>query len=72
MIKSTKNANQHTPIIAITSFENREVTERGTLFSSVLVKPVDKTDVFNVLKRLGFAVTAAKNKSEGGEEPAAV
>jgi serine/threonine-protein kinase RIM15 len=64
MIKSTKNANQDTPIVAITSSESPEVTERGTLFSSVLVKPVEKAGVFDVLKKLGFAVTAAKTKNE--------
>lgn len=37
MIKSTKNANQQTPIVAVTSYELKDVqlSEEGTMFSAV-------------------------------------
>ena len=37
MIKSTKNANQDTPIVAVTSYELKDVqlSEQGTVFSAV-------------------------------------
>ena len=57
MIKSTNNANQNTPIVAVTSYaahERTHITEEGTLFNAVLTKPVSKADVLNVLTKLGF------------------
>ncbi|POW09583.1 hypothetical protein PSTT_06766 [Puccinia striiformis] len=53
MIKSTQNPNALTPIVAVTSFESY-VSEQGTLFAALLTKPVNKKDVLNVMKRLGF------------------
>lgn len=53
MIKSTQNPNASTPIVAVTSFESY-LSEQGTLFSALLAKPVNKKDVLNVMKRLGF------------------
>ncbi|KNZ45695.1 AGC protein kinase [Puccinia sorghi] len=54
MIKSTQNPNALTPIVAVTSFESYYVSEQGTLFAALLTKPVNKKDVLNVMKRLGF------------------
>lgn len=67
MIKSTNNANQNTPIVAVTSYAAHErihITEEGTLFNAVLTKPVSKTDVLNVLTKLGF-VTKTKSTHTG-------
>lgn len=65
MIKSTNNANQNTPIVAVTSYaphERSHITEEGTLFNAVLTKPVSKADVLGVLTKLGFV---AKTKAPG-------
>lgn len=65
MIKSTKNANQNTPIVAVTSYaahDQLRITEEGTVFNAVLTKPVNKTEVLGVLTKLGFiAKTKATN-----------
>ena len=39
MIKSTKNANQQTPIVAVTSYElkDAQLSEEGTMFSAVSI-----------------------------------
>lgn len=75
MIKSTKNANQNTPIVAVTSYaahERTHITEEGTLFNAVLTKPVSKPDVLNVLTKLGFVAKAKPAVSKAVESPAAV
>ncbi|PLW36391.1 hypothetical protein PCASD_13722 [Puccinia coronata f. sp. avenae] len=59
MIKSTQNPNALTPIVAVTSFESYYVSEQGTLFAALLTKPVNKKDVLNVMKRLGFGARQA-------------
>lgn len=72
MIKSTNNANQNTPIVAVTSYAAHErihITEEGTLFNAVLTKPVSKADVLNVLTKLGF-VTKTKPAPTTGESSA--
>jgi len=72
MIKSTKNANQNTPIVAVTSYAAQDqphVTEEGTVFNAVLTKPVNKTDVLNVLMKLGFK---AKTKTTANQTAAPI
>lgn len=73
MIKSTKNANQNTPIVAITSYElnNLPIQQQNTIFSAILQKPVNKTVILDVLKKLGFQTVGAptKRKSEGAATP---
>lgn len=59
MIKSTQNPNAQTPIVAVTSFESY-VSEQGTLFAALLGKPVEKKDVLEVMKRLGFVARQTK------------
>lgn len=71
MIKSTNNANQNTPIVAVTSYaahERAHITEEGTLFSAVLTKPVSKTDVLNVLTKLGFVAKTKMGVTSVTEE----
>ncbi|KAH9814655.1 RIM15-related serine/threonine-protein kinase [Melampsora americana] len=65
MIKSTQNANAHTPIVAVTSFESFIVApsdSEGTLFAALLGKPVGKKDVLDVMKRLGFGARQTKKQ----------
>lgn len=73
MIKSTKNANQNTPIVAVTSYAPRDqtsITEEGTVFNAVLTKPVNKTDILQVLTKLGFiAKTKHTNTTASGTAP---
>lgn len=66
MIKSTNNANQNTPIVAVTSYaahERTSVTEEGTVFNAVLTKPVSKADVLSVLTKLGFVAKTSSAKA---------
>lgn len=80
MIKSTNNANQNTPIVAVTSYaahERTHITEEGTLFNAVLTKPVSKADVLNVLTKLGFiaktkAITPATAEATVSDDKAEV
>lgn len=57
MLRSTANPNQDTPIIAATS--DQSVTEEGTLFSAVLSKPFQKTDLLRCLAKAGFTLSCA-------------
>jgi len=68
MIKSTKNANQQTPIVAVTSYElkDAQLSEEGTMFSAILQKPVTKNDVLQTMKRLGFATKSQTSNSISG------
>lgn len=71
MIKSTKNANQNTPIVAVTSYaahDQPHLTEEGTVFNAILTKPVNKTDVLNVLTKLGFKAKP-KNANQQNAAP---
>jgi len=70
MIKSTKNANQQTPIVAVTSYElkDAQISEEGTMFSAILQKPVTKNDVLQTMKRLGFATKSQTSSSISGNK----
>lgn len=71
MIKSTNNANQNTPIVAVTSYaahDQLRITEEGTLFNAVLTKPVNKKDVLDVLSKLGF-IAKTKTTSQTPSAP---
>ncbi|GAA94691.1 uncharacterized protein L969DRAFT_49072 [Mixia osmundae IAM 14324] len=63
MIKSTRNPNQDTPIVAVTSYsdmpEGDPLSEEGTIFSAVVAKPVNKTNVLSVFRKLGFEVASS-------------
>ena len=68
MIKSTNNANQNTPIVAVTSYavhDRTHITEEGTVFNAILTKPVSKADVLSTLTKLGFVA-----KTKAGVQPA--
>nr|ODN93204.1 AGC protein kinase [Cryptococcus depauperatus CBS 7841] len=73
MIRSTNNHNQHTPIIAATSYEQHQsITEEGTLFSAVLAKPVTKTDLIKCLAKLGFIISAGASKDVVSSVPVSI
>lgn len=55
MIKSTRNPNANTPVIALASYDRKErVDASGSVFDAILAKPIDKADVFEILPLLGF------------------
>lgn len=55
MVKSTRNVNSTTPIVALASFDRGEpVDAAGSLFDAVLAKPLEKIDVCATLSQLGF------------------
>uniref|UniRef100_V5GND5 Response regulatory domain-containing protein n=1 Tax=Kalmanozyma brasiliensis (strain GHG001) TaxID=1365824 RepID=V5GND5_KALBG len=55
MVKSTRNVNSTTPIVALASFDRGEpVDAAGSLFDAVLAKPLEKMDVCATLSQLGF------------------
>lgn len=54
MIKSTRNINSITPIIALASFDAGSLDVTGSVFDAVLAKPIEKVDVCNILPRFGF------------------
>lgn len=55
MVKSTRNVNSHTPIVALASFDRDSgIDASGSLFDAVLAKPLELSDVCDILPRLGF------------------
>lgn len=67
MIKSTQNPNMRTPIVAVTSFESY-VSEQGTLFAAVLAKPVQKSDLLSIFKKLGFQAKPKTSRAARGSK----
>ncbi|GAC96489.1 AGC/NDR protein kinase [Pseudozyma hubeiensis SY62] len=60
MVKSTRNVNSTTPIVALASFDRGEpIDAAGSLFDAVLAKPLEKMDVCAILSQLGFTPTQA-------------
>ncbi|PWZ00784.1 hypothetical protein BCV70DRAFT_160776 [Testicularia cyperi] len=67
MVKSTRNANSSTPIVALASFDRGDpIDASGSLFDAVLAKPLEKIDVCATLSQLGFTPTQAPPASEIG------
>ncbi len=53
MVKSTRNVNSSTPIVALASFDRGEpIDAAGSLFDAVLAKPLEKMDVCATLSQL--------------------
>lgn len=58
MVKSTRNVNSTTPIVALASFDRGEpIDATGSLFDAVLAKPLEKMEVCATLSQLGFTPT---------------
>ncbi|KAJ1587796.1 hypothetical protein NDA12_000795 [Ustilago hordei] len=69
MVKSTRNVNSTTPIVALASFDRGEpIDAAGSLFDTVLAKPLEKIDVCATLSQLGFTPTQVSggNAESGG------
>lgn len=55
MVKSTRNINSSTPIVALASFDrDTGLDPAGSVFDAILAKPLELSDVCEVLPRLGF------------------
>ena len=65
MVKSTRNVNSTTPIVALASFDRGEpIDAAGSLFDAVLAKPLEKMDVCATLSQLGFTPTQVSANSD--------
>ncbi|KAJ9104359.1 hypothetical protein QFC19_004001 [Naganishia cerealis] len=73
MIRSTNNPNVHTPIIAATSYEHKQIStvtaeaqreQTGAIFNAILAKPITKRDLTDCLAKLGF-ITGNGNAAIG-------
>ncbi|KAJ1028772.1 hypothetical protein NDA16_001937 [Ustilago loliicola] len=65
MVKSTRNVNSTTPIVALASFDRGEpIDAAGSLFDAVLAKPLEKIDVCATLSQLGFTPTQLSSHIE--------
>jgi serine/threonine-protein kinase RIM15 len=53
-IKSTNSKNTNTPIIAVSAYSGTDANEEGSLFTASLSKPLQKTDLLSVMRKLGF------------------
>jgi len=54
-IKNTNNKNTNTPIISVSAYSSSSNSDApGTVFAAMLAKPVQKSDIVNVLRQLGF------------------
>lgn len=63
-IKSTKNKNSTTPIVAVSAYSGYESALAQGIFAAALSKPLSKTDLLNTMKNLGFKTShdGAKGK----------
>ncbi|CAO1620589.1 unnamed protein product [Parajaminaea phylloscopi] len=53
MIKSTRNANAHTPIVALAAFDRENSLDvSGSVFDHCLAKPIDSVDVRNIMSQV--------------------
>jgi len=62
-IKNTNNKNKNTPIISVSAYSPPESGNPGSLFSAYVAKPVQKGDLVNIMRQLGFKmIEGAKPK----------
>ncbi|KAJ7068423.1 hypothetical protein C8F01DRAFT_1118156 [Mycena amicta] len=59
-IKSTNSKNTNTPIIAVSAYDGADVSGVENLFAASLSKPLQKADLLNVLRQLGFKTATAR------------
>ena len=65
-IKSTKNKNATTPIIAVSAYSGGvESTEGEELFAAYIAKPVQKADLVATMRQLGFKTSTAQGRGLG-------
>jgi len=68
-IKNTNNKNTNTPIISVSAYSH-EAPPGGTLYAATLSKPVQKGDIVNAMRQLGFK-TAELKTADGTKGKAA-
>ncbi|KAF8631556.1 hypothetical protein AX15_002310 [Amanita polypyramis BW_CC] len=61
-IKSTNGKNANTPIIAVSAYSGTDQNEAGNLFAASLSKPLQKTDLLSVMKKLGFKTSTMQGR----------
>jgi len=62
-IKSTNGKNASTPIIAVSAYSGTDASDvSNSLFAASLCKPVQKADLLNVMKDLGFKTSTMKGR----------
>lgn len=74
-IKSTNSRNTTTPIVAVSAYSNAEpVSENpgNALFSAYIAKPVQKSDLLAVMRRIGFKTSTAVPDKKGIAKVSAV
>ncbi|KAK2466121.1 hypothetical protein APHAL10511_001763 [Amanita phalloides] len=61
-IKSTNGKNANTPIVAVSAYSGVDQNEVSSLFSASLSKPLQKADLLNVMKELGFKTSTMQGR----------
>ncbi|KDQ29312.1 Serine/threonine protein kinase RIM15 [Pleurotus ostreatus PC15] len=56
-IKSTNGRNANTPIIAVSAYSGIDMNEANNVFVASLAKPLQKADLLNVMRQIGFKTT---------------
>lgn len=56
-IKSTNGKNTNTPIISVSAYSGMDPNERSNVFDAALAKPLQKADLLNAFRQLGFKTT---------------
>ncbi|KAF7352653.1 Serine/threonine protein [Mycena venus] len=59
-IKSTNSKNTNTPIIAVSAYSGVDASDGSNLFTASLSKPLQKADLLNVMRQLGFKTSTMK------------
>ncbi|KAF5333261.1 hypothetical protein D9611_002188 [Ephemerocybe angulata] len=57
-IKSTNSKNTNTPIVAVSAYSSTDPNETSNVFDAALSKPLQKADLLNVFRQLGFKTAA--------------
>ncbi|KAI0030720.1 hypothetical protein K488DRAFT_53668 [Vararia minispora EC-137] len=65
-IKSTNNKNTRTPIIAVSAYSGTDSNEASALFAASLSKPLQKADLLNAMRQLGFKTSSVASDSRRG------
>ncbi|KAJ8523495.1 hypothetical protein ONZ45_g123 [Pleurotus djamor] len=56
-IKSTNGRNANTPIVAVSAYSGIDLNEGNSVFVAYLAKPLQKADLLNVMRQIGFKTT---------------
>lgn len=61
-IKSTNNKNASTPIIAVSAYSGTDMNDASNLFAASLAKPLQKADLVQAMRQLGFKTSPAHER----------